>query len=213
MTDLFRERHLRETMRVLDREQSVWVGICILLFAVGFLLSGRIDPIYLAPSVIIMALVISRDIHSTFPLGNMEMVLMLSKDMGRTSDAYIGSCLKRLVPYTVLSAATLSLGIIARIGLHDAGTEAAMMVGYTVVAGVLMAAVRWDAAVRFGRKVAISCMVWINLLILAPFALLAFFDWDLCLAGSAGVVLLLAAMLTGIRMSAVPSKSGMIGGV
>ena len=213
MTFLFRERHLRETMRVLDREQSVWAGICVVLFAVGFLLAGKIGPIYLAPAVLIIAWVISRDIHTAFPLGNMEMVLMLSYDMRATTDTYIGSCLKRLVPYTVLSAVALSLGIVARIGSNTAGTETAMMIGYAVVASVLMVAVRWDAAVRFGRKTAIRCMVWTTLLILVPFALLALTDWDVCLAASVGVIVLLAALLVGIRMSAVPSKSGMIEGI
>jgi len=213
MTDRFAERFIPTAMRTLDREISMWAGVCILLFAMGFVLSERIPPYYLAISVMLMGYVLSEDIHRVFPMGNMGMVLMLGRDTESLTSRYFNASLWRLIPFTVLSVLSLSVGILLRLGPEGMGYDEVVTILYFATASVLLVALRWACAVRFGRRRTVGYMAWMLLLALSPMILFTFTDWGWSVPFMVIVLLVLILLMEAVRLVWGVSKERMMEGI
>jgi len=210
LTDRFAERFIPTAMRTLDREISMWAGVCILLFAMGFVLSERIPPYYLAISVMLMGYVLSEDIHRVFPMGNMGMVLMLGRDTESLTSRYFNASLWRLLPFTVLSVLSLSVGILLRLGPEGMGYDEVVTILYFATASVLLVALRWACAVRFGRRRTVGYMAWMLLLALSPMILFTFTDWGWSVPFMVIVLLVLILLMEAVRLVWSVSKERMM---
>ena len=213
MTDRFAERFIPTAMRTLDREISMWAGVCILLFAMGFVLSERIPPYYLAISVMLMGYVLSEDIHRVFPMGNMGMVLMLGRDTESLTSRYFNASLWRLIPFTVLSVLSLSVGILLRLGPEGMGYDEVVTILYFATASDLLVALRWACAVRFGRRRTVGYMAWMLLLALSPMILFTFTDWGWSVPFMVIVLLVLILLMEAVRLVWGVSKERMMEGI
>lgn len=213
MTDRFVERYIPRVMGVLQREMPVWAGILILLFAMGFVLSERIPPFYLTPCVLIMAYIISEDIHRAFPMGNMAMVLILGRDAEVLCSRYIKACLPRLALFLLLSALTLSAGILLRLGPEGMGNDDFVALAYFTAASCILIFIRWICATRVGGKNAGRFMVWALLLALVPMIISAFTDWPWGTPLMAAVLVAFIILAEVIRLVWPVSKERMMGGI
>lgn len=197
----------------MDKNVNAWIGTCVLVFIAAMILSDGISPAHLSMLLIVVALMISGNMHRSFSMGNMEMVLMLSGDIRTSTSKYLRTCVIRLVSFTLLAIVALIAGISLRVGMDAISSENVAAIGYMALCSDILVIIRWTASIRFGRRSADRWLVWMFLLVMSAPVLTALLGWSTVVLLMIIIILVLATVVVLIHLVSHPSKTKMMDGI
>lgn|GEM_PF-6802894 len=205
--------HLSYVKERFDERKEVLIGLSILMPIIILLMMHWVPFNQLSPLLLVTPLVMSLRFHRAFPLGDMTMVLILSRDMPTVSERSMRLLLKRTLICTVISS--LAMACLLMVGRWSLSLEAgcvAILVALVFVSNLLVL-LRWMAIIRFGRRKGDGVTLIFIAMAVGLFLSEGSVDWPIFVALLVSAVIIMWLVAELMRAVWLPSKQRMLEGI
>lgn len=196
-----------------DERKEVLIGLSILMPIIILLMMHWVPFNQLSSLLLVTPLVMSLRFHRAFPLGDMTMVLILSRDMPTVSERSMRLLLKRTLICTAISS--LAMACLLMVGGWSLSLEAgcvAILIALVFVSNLLVL-LRWMAIIRFGRRKGDGVTLIFIAMAVGLFLSEGSVDWSIFVALLVSAVIIMWLVAELMRAVWLPSKQRMLEGI
>ena len=213
MIGRFTPVHLSYVKERFDERKEALIGLSVLVPIIILMLMEWVRFSHLAALLLVVPLVMSFRFHKAFPLGDMTMVLFLSRDMPTVSERAMRFLMQRTIVCTVVSS--LAMACLLMLDGWSLSLEpgcVAILIALVFISNLLVL-LRWMAVIRFGRRNGDRVILLFIAMAVVLLLLEGTIDWSVFVAllVSAVIVMWLTAEL--MRAVWLPSKQRMLEGI